>query len=418
VGEPTVVFDRVWKKFRRGERHDSLRDLIPAVLKGMLGRPTRPQHLQAQEFWAVQDVSFEVGPGEALGIIGPNGAGKSTTLKLLTKILRATQGSCRVKGRIGALIEIAAGFHPDLTGRENVYLQGAVMGMKRAEIARKFDEIVDFSGTASFIDTPAKRYSSGMNARLGFSIAAHLNPDVLIIDEVLSVGDMAFQQKCVARMSQFKRDGVAIVFVSHNLQAVDMLCDRALYLQGKAVALGDTPSVVEQYILATQTLLGPGSTHEVRVDAEKLTDAAGTHIGAVAPGAQLRLRATFQWTRAYARMAFGIQVFRSTDNLLVYDGTMFSEELDLPMTEGGAVTLEFAFTANLTRGHYYIVCQTFDMSALACIGRLTPAASFSVAEDRTHSGVADIQLRVQVCHRAPQSVAPNRALSETPLASV
>src|SRR5205085_2393212 len=184
-------------------------------------RLSRRKTASAQnDFWALRDVSFEVPRGEALGVIGRNGAGKSTTLKILTKILKPTSGRSLVRGRVGALIEIAAGFHPDLTGRENVFLQGAVMGMKRADIVARFDDIVDFAGIASFIDTPVKRYSSGMNARLGFSIAANLQPDVMIIDEVLSVGDMAFQSRCVERMRQFLRDGVSVVFVSHNLQAV------------------------------------------------------------------------------------------------------------------------------------------------------------------------------------------------------
>src|SRR5205814_3843662 len=199
-----VVFEGIWKKFRRGERHDSLRDLVPALARG-LARRRRPLDLAEQEFWAVRDVSFEVGPGEALGIIGPNGAGKSTSLKLLTKILRPTRGQCALRGRVGALIEVAAGFHPDLTGRENVFLQGAIMGMARNEVTRKLDAIIDFSGLHDFVDTPVKRYSSGMNARLGFSIAANLNPDVLVIDEVLAVGDMAFQQRCINRMEEFKR---------------------------------------------------------------------------------------------------------------------------------------------------------------------------------------------------------------------
>jgi lipopolysaccharide transport system ATP-binding protein len=184
-----IVFDRVWKKYRRGERHDSLRDLLPAAVLRLLRPRRQASELQTEEFWALKDVSFEVGPGEALGIIGPNGAGKSTVLKLLTRILKPTLGACRVTGRVGALIEVAAGFHPDLTGRENIYLQGAILGMKRGEIARKLDEIVAFSGIEDFIDTPVKRYSSGMNARLGFSIAAHVDPEVLLIDEVLAVGD-------------------------------------------------------------------------------------------------------------------------------------------------------------------------------------------------------------------------------------
>src|SRR5215831_12412411 len=189
-----VTFDHVWKKFERGERHSSLRDLIPAMMRGLFRRRPAVDQLHGQQFWAVRDVSFDVERGQAVGIIGPNGAGKSTTLKLLTKIMRPTRGACAINGRVGALIEVAAGFHPDLTGRENVFLQGAIMGMTRADIARKLDDIVEFSGLSDFIDTPVKRYSSGMNARLGFSIAANLEPDALIIDDVLAVGDMAFQQ--------------------------------------------------------------------------------------------------------------------------------------------------------------------------------------------------------------------------------
>src|SRR5712671_2333757 len=252
-----VVFERIWKKFRRGERHDSLRDLVPALARG-LARRRRPLDLAEQEFWAVRDVSFEVGPGEALGIIGPNGAGKSTILKLLTKILRPTRGRLELRGRVGALIEVAAGFHPDLTGRENVYLQGAIMGMARAEIARKFDTIVDFSGVEEFIDTPVKRYSSGMNARLGFAIAAHLDPEVLLIDEVLAVGDFSFQQKCYARLEKFRNEGIPIAFVSHNMQAIATLCDRVMLLRsGQEPIIGDVPTVLAEYVSSKGSLADP-----------------------------------------------------------------------------------------------------------------------------------------------------------------
>src|SRR5882672_1220277 len=167
MSDPSIQVVDVWKKFHRGAIHDSLRDLVPATAKRLLGRGPKATELDKGDFWALREVGFEVRPGEALGIIGPNGAGKSTMLKLLTKILRPTRGNCTVRGRVGALIEVAAGFHPDLTGRENVYLQGAIMGMARAEVTRKLDAIIDFSGLHEFVDTPVKRYSSGMNARLG-----------------------------------------------------------------------------------------------------------------------------------------------------------------------------------------------------------------------------------------------------------
>jgi ABC-type polysaccharide/polyol phosphate transport system ATPase subunit len=226
-----VVFDGVWKKFKRGEHHDSLRDLIPSVLRRRIRSAPRTGQLDQDEFWAVRDISFQVERGSALGIIGANGAGKSTTLKLLTRILRPTMGHCALSGRVGALIEVAAGFHPDLTGRENISLQGAIMGMRRSDILSQFDQIVEFSGLSEFIDTPVKRYSSGMNARLGFAIAAHLNPDVLIIDEVLAVGDAAFQRRCFERIKKLRRQGVTLVFVSHNLAAVEALCDTTLVLE-------------------------------------------------------------------------------------------------------------------------------------------------------------------------------------------
>ena len=187
----SIVFDGVWKKFQRGEHHDSLRDLIPSLVRNVIRRRD-PSALRADEFWILRDVSFRVERGQALGILGRNGAGKSTTLKLLSRILKPTKGEARVTGRVGALIEISAGFHPDLTGRENVFLQGAILGMRRREIEDNLGKIIEFSELADFIDTPVKRYSSGMNARLGFSIAAHVRPDVLLIDEVLSVGDLKF----------------------------------------------------------------------------------------------------------------------------------------------------------------------------------------------------------------------------------
>jgi lipopolysaccharide transport system ATP-binding protein len=196
-------------------------------------------------------VSFEIPRGQAVGIVGDNGAGKSTILKILSGIMKPTVGEMTVRGRLSALIEVGAGFHPDLTGRENVFLNGAILGMTRAEIRRKFDEIVEFSGLAEFIDTPVKRYSSGMFARLGFSVAAHVDPDVLIVDEVLSVGDYLFQRKCMERMAAVLQGGATVIFVSHNLRAVTDLCSRALLLShGRLLADGPSADVLQQYMQA------------------------------------------------------------------------------------------------------------------------------------------------------------------------
>src|SRR2546425_159987 len=228
----------VFKKFRRGELHSSLRDLMPALTQRLM-RHERPQRREQKEFWALQDVSFSIPRGEAFGIIGANGAGKSTILKLLSGIMRPTMGRIHVNGRLSALIEVSAGFHPDFTGRENIYLNGAILGMTRAEIRQRFDAIVAFSELEEFLDTPVKRYSSGMFARLGFSVAAHVQPDLLIVDEVLSVGDYLFQQKCLERMQEIMTGGATVIFVSHNLRAVSTLCTRSLLLdRGRVVELG------------------------------------------------------------------------------------------------------------------------------------------------------------------------------------
>ncbi len=247
MGDGLIRLEGVWKKFRRGERHDSLRDLIPALGRSLLRRQPEGD-LGRQEFWALQDVSFVVEPGEALGIIGPNGAGKSTVLKILIRLLRPTHGRALLRGRVGSLIEIGGSLHPDLTGRENIFLQGSIMGMRRAEIARRFDAIVEFSGLGDFIDTPVKRFSSGMHARLGFSVAAHLETDVLIIDEVLAVGDAAFQRKAFDRMKEMVSRGVPAVIVSHQLERIASLCNSAILLvQGRVACEGAPAECIGAY---------------------------------------------------------------------------------------------------------------------------------------------------------------------------
>jgi lipopolysaccharide transport system ATP-binding protein len=248
MSDIALRMEHVYKKFRKGEVYNSLRDLVPALT----GRMFRQQELSEQdkrEFWALQDLSFEVRHGESLGIIGRNGAGKSTALKILSRIMNPTKGRMVVQGRLSALIEVSAGFHPDLTGRENIFLNGAILGMSKREIESKLDQIIAFSGIEEFIDTPVKRYSSGMYARLGFSVAAHVDPEVLIVDEVLSVGDYAFQQKCIERVKEVLRSGAAVLFVSHNLKSVAEFCQRCLLLEkGRTIMLGPAPEVVSTYL--------------------------------------------------------------------------------------------------------------------------------------------------------------------------
>lgn len=392
AASPPVRFDGVWKKFRGGERHDSLRDLIPATVKRLTGR-RQSDELQREEFWALQDINFEVPRGSALGIIGPNGAGKSTILKVLTRILRPNRGTSVVSGRVGALIEVAAGFHPDLTGRENVYLQGAVMGMKRSEVDRRFDEIVDFAGIGAFIDTQIKRYSSGMNARLGFSIAAHLQPDVMIIDEVLSVGDMAFQEKCIERMRSFKRDGVTIVFVSHNLQAVTELCDRALYLKRQAKAFGSASEVIDAYVKDAFVVSETKLDSELSIASVGLTDPDGAPITSAVPSGQhLRCRVEFAAARPLSDMGFAFRVLRATDQLLVYDGQFAQRELGVRPDISGPFVVTFDLQVNVTRGQYYLDILVGHTPTQRQLVRLTPAAHMTVTEGRTWGGVANLMV--------------------------
>ena len=208
------------------------------------GRPERRPRI-----WALKDVSFEVGRGEVLGLIGANGAGKSTMLKLLARITAPSAGTITLRGRVGSLLEVGTGFHPELTGRENVYLNGSILGMRRSEIARRFNEIVEFSGVEAFLDTPVKRYSSGMQVRLAFAVAAHLQPEILLIDEVLAVGDAEFQKKCLGKMEEVTKEGRTVIFVSHNMAAVRSLCPRSLVLEhGRVVFDGPTDEAVHQYL--------------------------------------------------------------------------------------------------------------------------------------------------------------------------
>jgi lipopolysaccharide transport system ATP-binding protein len=243
-----IVVDNVSKKYLIGlARYSSLRDTVTNTCRRVLGRPL-PETARTREFWALKDVSFEVEKGTTLGIIGPNGAGKSTLLKLISRVSKPTKGTITTHGRVSALIEVGAGFHPELTGRENVYLNGSILGMMKREIDKKFDAIVDFSGIEEFIDTPVKYYSSGMYARLGFSVAAHVDPDILLVDEVLSVGDWGFQQKCLERMQEIVAAGVTVVFVSHNMSAVTRLCKKSAVLDaGKCIYSGDTEGAISAY---------------------------------------------------------------------------------------------------------------------------------------------------------------------------
>jgi lipopolysaccharide transport system ATP-binding protein len=241
------------KRYRLGTRSlelDNLREALMRPLRRAWRRPTADTARAGQGWlWALRDVAFEVEQGDVVGIIGPNGAGKSTLLKILSRITDPTEGSVRVRGRLSSLLEVGTGFHPELTGRENIYLNGAVLGMRRHEINARFDEIVAFADLTRFLDTPVKHYSSGMYVRLAFAVAAHLEPEILVVDEVLAVGDLAFQRKCLGKMSEVSRQGRTVLFVSHNVPAVEHLCRSGLVLQqGRLVFRGAAREAIEHYL--------------------------------------------------------------------------------------------------------------------------------------------------------------------------
>jgi ABC-type polysaccharide/polyol phosphate transport system ATPase subunit len=242
-----IEVERVGKRYRLGEgweRYQTIRDSLSASFRRFAGSRNRSE----RELWALNDVSLVVDEGETVGIVGRNGAGKTTLLRIVARITEPTRGVSRTRGRVGALLEVGTGFHPELTGRENVYLNGAVLGMSRDAIRRRFDEIVAFADVERFLDTPLKRYSSGMYLRLAFSVAAHLEPEIVVVDEVLAVGDAEFQKKCLSKMSSFGREGRTVLFVSHDLGAVGRLCPRAVWLdRGSVLADGPTGVVLKQY---------------------------------------------------------------------------------------------------------------------------------------------------------------------------
>lgn len=267
MSDTAIQIQNISKQYQIGllqDKHDTLRDAIVASLKNIV--PRREQSNQKKKIWALRDISFDVQEGEVIGVIGKNGAGKSTLLKILSRITEPTSGKAILYGRVGSLLEVATGFHPELTGRENIYLNGAILGMSRQEISHKFDAIVDFAEIEQFLDTPVKRYSSGMYVRLAFAVAAHLEPEILLIDEVLAVGDAEFQKKCLGKMSDVASEGRTILFVSHDMGAIQRLCHRTALLEtGILKAIGETDQIVNTYFSIFTRMAAPDTWIDLSV---------------------------------------------------------------------------------------------------------------------------------------------------------
>ena len=379
--EPSIYFENVWKKFHRGEHHDTLRDVLRSFGRRAVARDRTTN--KPDEFWAIQDVSFEVKPGETLGIIGGNGAGKSTALKLLTRIYRPNRGSIRVHGRMGALIEISAGFHGDLTGRENIFLQGSLMGMRKSTIEEKFDEIVDFSGISEFLDTPVKRYSSGMNARLGFSIAVHLDPDVLIVDEVLAVGDFRFQQRAYARLQELARSGRPVVIVSHQLDRIAQLCSKAALLVGGRVhAAGPASQCITAYLEHAATLAhqnrGPRYDAPVTFGAPTLTPVTPVPLGgAFSFSVTVEREGEVQPTTT-----IGIRLRSLADKQVVFGTSLARQQIEVPSAH--VFSLHANLHAHLIPGHYVMEAYAYDPEGGGELCKSGPAY-LRVAGDENHA---------------------------------
>ena len=383
----------VWKKFRRGQLHEALRDFIPAIARRLHRKSPENAGLSGNAFWALRDVSFHLERGEALGIIGPNGAGKSTMLKVLARILKPNLGRIKVNGRLNALIEVAAGFHSDLTGRENIYLNGSILGMKKREVDRKLDQIIEFSGVEPFIDTPVKRYSSGMQARLGFAVAAHLDPDVLLVDEVLSVGDAQFQNRCIASMNDKLRNGAAIIFVSHNLQAVAGLCPKTLVLHhGETAFCGSTEDGTRRYLELV---------HKAKIEHAHgpiaLTHASwnASPNGFIKPGDSFELKIGLRFLQQLAHPAFELILDRMKDELDIY--RVEAHQLGLPLRiyeEGEEILLRFKGNVNLLRGLYAVGFRVSISSQDTYILHVDEICQFYVHETISFDGMVDLNCTV------------------------
>jgi ABC-type polysaccharide/polyol phosphate transport system ATPase subunit len=402
-----IRFEHVSKKFTlKRQRVRSFQELALRLFRrGNDGPIPQPFELSEkskedsrEDFWALQDVSFTVEPGETVGLIGPNGAGKSTALKLVSRILVPTSGRIEVNGRVGALLELGAGFHSDLTGRENIYLNGSILGLSRAEIDRKLDEIVAFAELEHFIDVPVKHYSSGMYVRLGFSVAVHTDPRILLVDEVLAVGDQNFQRKCMDRIYDMKQVGTTILLVSHGVDTVARLCNRAIWLgEGRVVNNGPARDVVEDYLarvnekdserLAQAAARSSSSSSEeerkqsgsgeIRIVDVTFLDGTGSSQEIFLSGEPMTIRLTYEAVQRVENPVFGIALHRD-DNLHVTGPNTSVDKYHIPAIEGRGV-LDFVMpNLPLMAGRYELSASAYDETITHKYDHLRRAFSFSV----------------------------------------
>jgi lipopolysaccharide transport system ATP-binding protein len=388
MSDVALRMEHIYKKFRKGEIYNSLRDFLPA----MTGKMFRGQELDAsdkREFWALQDISFEVKRGESLGIIGRNGAGKSTALKILSRIMKPTKGRMIVNGRLSALIEVTAGFHPDLTGMENIFLHGTILGMNKREIQSKLDQIIAFSGLEDFIDTPVKRYSSGMYARLGFSVAAHVNAEVLVVDEVLSVGDFVFQQRCMERIRSVIAAGTTVLFVSHNLKSVTEICQRAMLLEhGKAVTIDNTDAVIRKYLSAGATSEDPDEKKPVYISKVRVRDRAGEQ-STFESGEKAWVDVEVTAREALDKLAVVIWFKDETQYIVFHTSTERLGFAPFSLQPGGTYRCTFELTLNIAHGTFQLVTQVYRYDIQKSYDRREPASTIFIGSTTAVGGAVN-----------------------------
>jgi len=381
VSDVAVRVDDLWKNFRLYKERNQY--FKAAILRGRRAR--------FEEFWAVQGVSFEVMHGQTFGIIGANGSGKSTLLKCLAGILTPDRGAVSVNGRISALLELGAGFHPDLTGSENIYLNGAILGMSKRDIRLRFDDIVQFAGLSKFINSPVKNYSSGMTVRLGFSIAAHVDPEILLIDEVLSVGDQSFQRRSLEKIEEFRRSGRTIVFVSHGLSQVQQLCEQAGWIQnGQMVTIGDSSQVITEYLGdslgAEPRLEGEQGerwgTGEAQITSVEFLDPTGTAIPHLTTFEDVTLRISFTSHLPVHNPVFGIRVSHLDGSVVWGTNTRRRAAFIEVITGSSFVDLELR-ELPLLEGTYELTIEISDSSETHAFDHWEKRIRFDVHQHNT-----------------------------------
>ena len=392
-----IKVSQVSKRYRIGSSIPTFRTLLSGL-----------RHRKDQNFhWAVKDLNFELDKGEALGIIGPNGAGKTTILKLLSKVTYPTSGDIEVNGRFSSLIELGAGFHPDLSGRDNIYLNGIILGMGKDEIDARFDKIVEFAGIGAYLDTPVKRYSSGMYARLGFSVAAHVNPEILLVDEVLAVGDMSFQRKCYDYMLKLIEAGTTLIFVSHNLNAIQKVCSRCVVMyRGNNVFDGPTSEATAEYsnILrqAARDHVDPNEniekgisqrimTHAAVIEEVSIVDSHGATSLSFVTGEEVLVRAIISFEKSAPSPVFACTIFHP-DGQKVYDYTTSWADLKTPEFKANTVaTIEFPLRLNLAAGIYHLGVNLAYNDLTKYYDRLDRALDFVIKGGNGARGFANLE---------------------------